>query len=91
MASKEQDRTHKARESETFEQTVHRQEQNRMHMATSRITCTAAPGGVALQCLSFLMYSKLKGEKGPVEDQGFIPGGKARPGWEDLAWVERPT
>ena len=30
-------------ESETFEQTVHRQEQNRMHMATSRTTCTAAP------------------------------------------------
>ena len=83
MASKEQDRTHKARESETLEQTVHRQEQNKMHMATRESR--------ALQCLSFIMYSKLKGEKGPVEDQGFIPGGKARPGWEDLAWVERPT
>ena len=42
---KAKDKLHKAceRASGTCEQTLHRQEQNKMRMATSTITCTAAP------------------------------------------------
>ena len=45
VKSARKDKLHEARErvSETREQTVHRPEQNRMCMATSTITCTAAP------------------------------------------------
>ena len=48
------------RASETHEQTLHRQEQNRTHLASINTYHLACAKGSALQCCSFLRY-KLHG------------------------------